>query len=60
MEATVKKLILGALLAASPLMAAQHNMEMGGDLAKRVKDYLVIVNRDPGCSIAIFRPTDRG
>ncbi len=42
----MKKFLLGALLAASPLYAADHNMEMGGDLAKKVKDYLVIVNRD--------------
>src|SRR5262245_16940582 len=42
-----KALILGMLLAASSLAAAPHSMA-GGDshLAKRLKHYLVIVNRD--------------
>lgn len=43
----MKKIILSLLLAASPLAAAPHSHSGGdSDLATRVKDYLVIVNRD--------------
>lgn len=42
----MRALILSALLATSPLAAAHDMSKMGGDLAERVKDYLVIVNRD--------------
>lgn len=42
----MKSLLFSAFLAASTLGAAPHAMHGGGDLAARVKDYLVIVNRD--------------
>lgn len=42
----MRALILSALLAAAPLKAAHDMSKMKGDLAERVKDYLVIVNRD--------------
>lgn len=43
----MKSLVLAALLAASNLGAAAHSMSgVDSGLAKRVKDYLVIVNRD--------------
>ena len=42
----IKAILISALLAASPLAAAPHDMGNSSDLAKKVKDYLVIVNRD--------------
>lgn len=42
----MKKIFLIALLAASPLFAAHDPASMDSDLAKKVRDYLVIVNRD--------------
>jgi YVTN family beta-propeller protein len=46
METTMKSLLLGALLASSPLAA--HNMAEMGDLAKKASSYCLIINRDSG------------
>ncbi len=42
----MRPLFIAAMLLLSPLSAAQHTMSGGGDLAAKVKDFLVIVNRD--------------
>ncbi len=42
----MKKIFLITLLMASPLFAEHAMDSMDGDLAKKVRDYLVIVNRD--------------
>lgn len=42
----MKALILASILAVSPLHAAHDMADMKGDLAQRVKNYLLIVNRD--------------
>lgn len=43
----MKNILLSLLLLASPLFVAKHDMgAMDGDLARKVRDYLVIVNRD--------------
>lgn len=42
----MKSLLLAAVLAGSPLWAAHDMGKMSGDLAQRVKNYLLIVNRD--------------